>query len=58
MADECDNGLGVKNDGCSDTCKQEVNFVCVNKSANVSGEAVKLSTCSYNRTLDIKLLKI
>ena len=58
MTDECDNGFGVKNDGCSDTCKQETNFTCTNTTATVSGESVKLSTCSYNQKLNITLLQI
>lgn len=53
MNDECDNGFGVKNDGCSDSCKQDINYVCVNKSDTVDGHAVKVSTCSYNKSLEI-----
>ena len=56
MTDECDNGFGVENDGCSDTCKQEDNYVCVKTPGTVSGEAVKLSTCSYNQTLNVTLI--
>ena len=58
MTDDCDNGFGVKNDGCSDNCKQEENFVCTKTPGTVSGEAVKFSTCSYNQKLNITLLQI
>lgn len=58
MTDQCDNSIGIINDGCTDTCQQEPDYTCVLNPDTVSGQSVFRSICSYNLEVNITLKKI
>lgn len=47
----CDLGIGIKNDGCTDECKIETNYVCTNTTSstvvNGTSYTTNKSGCSY-----------
>jgi hypothetical protein len=58
----CDLGIGIKNDGCTDDCKIETNYVCTNTTGstivNGTSYTINKSGCSYTGQVKAELTAV